>query len=387
MALGKSCIFNPAAPVKPVALPGLILTLSLLLLLAIPGCDDGGEILTTTTPKVEKPPHVRLAIDYFKGVTEPRSTDWDSLLVDARQLQQDGFNTVALEPPVLITERAGGKPRVILEGAALTTTSHIDSIHETGLAVFLAPTTASPGYQENIAVDDIALARLTEDTLDWATTAEEQQVELFTPLSRCNLALGTEACRGWLQSILPAVRERYHGPIAAKVAADIDQPPLAGGAHDFESLDFHGYDYIMVDIHPWGHIYDEERFRSYVIEVLDRAAAVAARDGLKGVIVGDLRLPRNNRAGADLDTGTWLNEEQQAQVADMVLQLASQRVHGFFYYGWSLAEYGARGYQVEDVLIRHFGGQAATTGDDAAVPGVDGATDNSIGGTTVVDNG
>jgi hypothetical protein len=334
---------------------------------------------TTTAEPEEEQVHTRIEIDFYQGINEPRSADWDYIIIDSNRLQQNGFNTVTLEPPVLINERAGGKPRVILEGAAIVTPGLIDNIHEKGFAIFLSPTTAGPGFEESVTLDDVMLERLTEDTLEWAATAEADQVELFTPLSRCNLVLGTDSCRAWLQQVLPAVKQRYSGPVAAKVVADIEQTPIPGGIHDFELLDYRGYDFLMVGIHPWGHIYNEERFRSYVIDVLDRAEAVAMRDGLQGVIISDLRLPRNTDEEVKLETGTWINEQQQAEITDMVMALSLPRVSGFFYYGWSLAGYGARGFPVEDVLIKYYGGQADNS-DEAG-------TTSSTEQNTVIDNG
>lgn len=362
MALKKPSILHGAMKLQRFLL--FLFMFVLLTVLLASGCTSSEEdtltsITTTVSTQETVEPYMRMEIDTYKGISEPRSANWDFLLVDTERLLQSGFNTLALEPPVLITERAGGQPRAILEGAAVTIPGLIDSIHEEGLAVFLAPTTASPGFAEAVAVDDITLERITEDTLEWAEAAEEKQVELFAPLSRCNLVLGTDACRTWMQEVLPATRAKFTGPIAAKVVADIEQTPVSGGQHDFELLDYRGYDFIMVGIHPWGHIYNEERFRLYVTDVLDRAVAIAERDGLQGVIIGDLRLPRNNDQGLKLETGTWLNEEQQAEVTDMVIDLSMPKASGFFYYGWSLDGYGARGYPVEDTLARWFGLQVA----------------------------
>lgn len=371
-----SRIVNHIAPLGLCLVP-------LALLVALAGCAGEAEILTSSTPRTEPVPHTRLAIDFYQGLTEPLPTDWDYLPVEAERLLRAGFNIVTIEPPVLITERVGGQPRVILQGTALKAPDLTESIHAKGLGVFLAPTTASPGLEEKITADEIIMERLKEEALKWSITAEEQQAELFAPLSRCNLALGTEACRAWLQEVLPGVRENYHGPLAAKVVADLTDP-IPGGLHDFELLDYRGYDYLVVEIRPWGHIYQEERFRSYVIDVLDRAEAVAARDGLKGVIIGDLRLPRNTVEGPVLEVDTWLNEQQQAEVADMVLELALPRVQGCFYYGWSKAGFGARDYPVEAVLIRRFQGQPESARLDAADTA---AAGSDTGVTTVIENG
>lgn len=341
-----------------------------LLLLLVTACTAEETVTTATTNSVEEvPDHQRIQIDFYRGINEPRPYDWNLLLSDADRLRANGFNSVTLEPPVLITERAGGRPRVILEGAAVTAPGLVDKIHEQGFAVFLAPTTASPGFSEKVTADEAALERLGEKASEWALVAEEHKVELFAPLSRCNLVLGTDAARAWLKDVLPAVREVYKGPVAAKVVADLDQP-VAGAAHDFELLDYSGYDYLVIDIHPWGEYYSEESFMAYAAQVTERAAQVAERDGLSGVIIGDLRLGRS--AGSpDLRKGEpSLTAEQQANAVKLIAESLTPAIKGAFFFGWTLPAYGARDYPAEGALVQWFFGLApGGGGGDAGASG------------------
>lgn len=339
------------------------------------------ETAISTNDKQEVPEHKRMEVGFFRGINEPRSFDWNLILFDTDRLKANGFNSVALEPPLLITERAGGKPRVIIEGAAVTAPGLVDSIHAEGFAVFLAPTTASPEFAEKIIADDNMLAQLSEDVVYWAGVAEERQTELFAPLSRCNLALGTDTARTWLREILPAVREAYTGPVAAKVVADVDQP-ISEDGHDFERLDYTGYDYLVVDVHPWGEYYDEESFKSYVIDVIERAVRVSERDGLQGVIIGDLRLGRSNDSPDRREGEPTLTAEQQADAVKFVAESVTPSVKGAFYYGWTLAGYGSRDYPAEGALVHWFVG--LTTEDDA---GVSTSTTGSTVEDPVVENG
>lgn len=373
--------FYPRFTGKKARLAAAGLLLAALAFTGSAGCAPVDEPLTTpTAKKAVAVPHKRLPVSFFKGVVEPRSDDLQSLVLDAEQILGDGFNIVGMEPPVLINQRAGGSPRVILAGASLTVSGQISSIHEKGLAVFLAPTTASPGFSERVPVDEHTLEALTEDVLSWAEQAEQEQVELFAPLSRCNLALGTSATDRWLRDILPQVRQRYKGPVVAKVVVDIDAPPDPGEGHDFELLHYQGYDYLMIDLGPMepDQTYDQESVLAYSRQVIARAEAVVRRDRLKGLIIGDLRLPRTEST-AELSAQTAVGETNQAMTADAVLAMVMPRVDGVFYLGWSLREYGAHGFWVEDVLARHFGGAAAADGAAAS-----GATATGI--TTVAED-
>ncbi len=310
-----------------------------------------GEATTETTP-----PYHRLKFDFYLGVTEPRSDELMEMARDTDRLAADHINTVGVLPPILITQRAGGKPRVILEGAAASITAAIEDLHHAGLAVHLAPTTDSPGFSLQVEPTDNTLEHLKEDVLKWAGVAEEHQVELFSPLDRYNKVLGTEAANRWSREVLPAVREAFGGELVASVVPDLDGPPAPGSPHDFEELDFSGYDYLMIHIFPQGEEYDSQAFQVYVDELLQRAGGVAARDGLKGIMVsfGGWRQPE----GMDPVDGPLLGDEGQAAAATIVLSAAISRSSGVFFYGWTLPGRGARDFPVEDTLKELYGQKA-----------------------------
>lgn len=339
--------------------------LSVLLVIAVvsaANCTSGSpskSVITTseaTTATAAR--HQRRTIDFYKGIAEPRADAWQQMVHEAGRLQKDGFNAVTLSPPVDINARAGGQLRIILEGEAASADILTGAFHEANLAVHIAPTTRVPGLNEQIEANDANLDHLNDDTLKWADKAETNQAELFSPLSRYNLVLGTEAAQKWSDRILPQVRQRFHGPVAAKVAADLGDPPAAGAPHDFEKLNYRGYDFLMLDIFPKGANYNAGQFEAYLNDVLARAAAVSQRDGLKGIMIGEFGAWRE-QSGSDPVDGPILGEDAQAVLASRVLEIAIPQTRGVFYFGWTLPGRGARGYPVENALRKAFNPGAA----------------------------
>ncbi|MFA6001923.1 MAG: hypothetical protein WC828_07395 [Thermoleophilia bacterium] len=343
------------------AMAALCIAAPLALLLS--GCAEEPVVVTSEKPNTSTAPvYKRQQLENFRGMAEPRGDSWEDMVRDAARLKTDGFNTAMISPPVLISQRAGGKPRVGLEGAAGSAPGNIEDLHRAGMAVFLAPTTTMTGFTPQVESTDTTLGHLNEDTIRWATTAEQTQSELFSPLSQINLALGTEAAGRWSAQILPQIREIYHGNIVAMVVPDLAGPPTMGAPHDFERLNYTGYDYLMVDIFPVEDPFNQERFEIQVNDVIVRAIAVAQRDGLKGVMIqfGAWR----GAAGADTVTGPQLGEEGQAKVTGRVLEIASPQkftqVKGVFFQGWTLPGRGAKDYAVEQTLKNALGQMSKT---------------------------
>ena len=316
------------------------------------GCNEEPTVKTTveTTTVTTTEPYQRQAeIPFYKGITEPRPDAWKEMASDSERLLRDDFNIVVLSPPVLITQRAGGTPRVILEGAAGSVPGTTEDLHQAGLAVFISPTTAAAGFEPQIETSDAILGQLTVDTVQWAETAEQAQAELFSPLSDYNLALGTETANKWSAEVLPLVREKYKGEIVARVVPDINTTIKGAGAvHDYELLDFRGYDYLMLYIQPYGSSFDPARFDLYVDELVKNANTIAARDGLKGVLVefGGWR----EETGVDTVDGPVLGEGGQAVLAERMIHVTLSQTKGIFWRGWTLPGRGARGHMVEDSL-------------------------------------
>lgn len=337
----------------------LIVLAALLGLLLLSGCgeeppvpaggDTGAETQTATAT-----PYQRRTLDFYKGLAEPRPEDWEDMARETDRILGDGFNAVALLPPALITERLGGRPRVIAEGQASLAEDSIDGFHEKGLAVYVVPTTRVAGFTEQVQPTPQTLEHLTNDAVRWAGKAELHQAELLAPLSRCNSVLGTDAARNWSGKVLPLMREKYSGPIAIEVVPDIQGPPADGQLHDFERLDYRGYDYLLVDIFPMGGIYDATAFEAYVKDILLHAAALAQRDGLKGFMIGELGAWRE-AAGVDTVDGPFLSPADQADMAQRVIQAAKPVSQGIFWYGWTLPGRGARDFPVEETLKSNWG--------------------------------
>ncbi|MHB9111076.1 MAG: hypothetical protein ACYC4D_00375 [Thermoleophilia bacterium] len=315
------------------------------------GCGEEPTVKTTveTTPTSIAAAYQRQSVPFFKGISEPRPDAWKEMANDSERLLRDGFNIVALSPPVLVTQRAGGQPRVILEGAAGSVPGTAEDLHQAGLAVFISPTTAAAGFEPQLETSDAILRQLTEDTVQWAETAEQVKAELFSPLADYNLALGTGTANKWSAEVLPLVRQKYRGEIVARVVPDINTTVKGAGAvHDYELLDFRGYDYLMLYVQPYGSTFDPARFDVYVDEMIKRANAIAARDGLKGVLVefGGWR----EETGVDTVDGPVLGEGGQAVLAERMIQIALPQTKGIFWRGWTLPGRGAKDHMVEASL-------------------------------------
>lgn len=321
------------------------------------GCSGQTPVSTSGPPQTATaatPPHQRLQVGYFKGIYEPRAESWQDLLADAGRLRADNINSVTISPPVLISQRAGKRPRIILEGEAAAAADATAAAHRAGFAVHLSLTTSSPDLSPRVDPIGPVLNQLSEDTLRWAESAEEEKVEIFTPLNDYNLVLGTEAAAAWSESIVPRIREKYNGLLAAKVVPDTDEPPPPGMPYGFEQLNYRGYDYLMLDILPQGTTFDQDAFNKYAGEVLKRAALVAQRDGLKGIMIGEFGGWREP-AGAGKVEGPVLGAEGQATMAEQFLNLAKPQTAGAFYLGWTLPGRGAKGFPVEEALKKGFG--------------------------------
>jgi len=345
-----------------------MLAASLALSLVATGCNSEPTVKTWIPTQTSTPFfYQRKQVDFYRGIIEPRAQSWQDLVDDSKLLLADGFNAVAIQPPVLIPQRAGKRPRLILEGEAASASYIISELHEAGLAVHLAPTTKSPNLKTEIEPTEPVLNQLSNDTLKWAQTAEEKQVELFSPLSEYNLVLGTTAGEKWSQEILPKVREKYHGPVAAKVLPDLGDPPSPGSRHDFELMNYKGYDYLMLDIFPTGSNFNQEEFAAYVDDLLKRATVIAQRDGLKGVMVGEFGCWRE-AAGGETADGPQLGADGQAAVAAHFLDQVMPNTKGVFFQGWTLPGRGAKGYPVEEILKKYFGSQSEPFSAVSAAP-------------------
>jgi hypothetical protein len=338
-------------------LPALLLAL---IIFTAGGCGQTATVASTgqtATATVTRPDYVRQEPGYFRGVIEPRNMALSDMFRDTDRLLDDGFNAVGILPPALASQRAGGQPRVILDGYALVAEGSIDDFHSRGVAVFVSPSIDSPGLSSIIEPTDANLEQLRVDALRWAQKAQDKQVELFAPLCRYNQILGAQAAGAWSANVLPQIKKIYGGEIAAWVTPDPSGPPAAGVPHGFEGLNYHGYDYLLIDVFPQDNEFDVVNYTAYVNDIIASADRVAARDGLKGVMIafGGWREP----AGVDETDGPVLGAEGQAAAAEVVVsaagaQMPAPGVSGLFYRGWTLPGRGLRDFPVEQKLKELF---------------------------------
>lgn len=356
----KSLFSRRRPPVVYLFLVTIIVVAATTIATVISDCEKTPRVQTAVT--VAPPPaHQRIVVPSFRGISEPQADAWRDMLGNIERLKGDYVNTVAIQPPVLISLQAGRQRRVALEGDAVAAARATADFHQAGMAVMIAPTVEDYLFPRSAATEQLwqmlgtsaIRKQLDEDVLKWASMAEAYQVELFAPLGAYNLALGSnDAASSWGQEILPRIRERYSGPLAASVVANVNSGQAAGEPYDFERLDYRGYDYLMLAVHPEGESFDPAAWQAYVDDLLARAEAVVSRDGLKGVIVGDFGGWREDTGAAGAPA---LGADGQAQAAAALLETALPRTAGFFYNGWTLPGRGAKDAPVEEVLRKFYG--------------------------------
>ena len=148
---------------------------------------------------------------------------------------------------------------------------------------------------------------------DMAKLGEKYQVEIFTPMNEPDLALGRDIGSDWGQTILPIVKNEYHGKVLYKAALINTEQTR---------LNFTGYDVIGITTTPGGE--EEKRsFGGYPAQVAQKLATVsgwAKQDKVKEIIFAEF--------------GTWgeaeqFSDEGKATAHRIVFEQGKDKVTGF----------------------------------------------------------
>ncbi len=284
-----------------------------------------------TTPAVKQ--------QIYKGIWLPGMVQgWLASNID--KIKALGMNTVSLSVEFI---QEDDNPLVGID------TSHIAEdiklAHDNGMKVML-----NANFHPKPKLGEEDIERLNSLIIEVAKIAEENDVELFAPLSEPETVLLVD--RGeWAQDILHKIKEVYHGetfwngafaPPDKEVVSEeyfrqvAEQPPG----------DFVGYDYIGFPSYYWqgGNLEPEEllqfadqmtleSYSEYADRLVKYMLAYAERDGCKGVIVKEFGvIDRFFMRGSDvvdrLDNGT-LTEEEYTESHRIVLEKGKDKVAGF----------------------------------------------------------
>ncbi len=127
--------------------------------------------------------------------------------------------------------------------------------------------------------------RAREIALTWAKIAEEEKVDIFSPLNEPFLHIGYERTFAWHEDILPELRQVYHGLLAPRgFQAYHFEPDLGLIERADTQFDFTGWDLIGFDIFG-RNTRNFNEFRKYLKAVISKATQIKEKTGAKGIIL------------------------------------------------------------------------------------------------------
>ncbi|MBI4168206.1 MAG: hypothetical protein HY515_04590 [Candidatus Aenigmarchaeota archaeon] len=190
-----------------------------------------------------------------------------------------GANTVAFG--VEIPYQADGSIKASdMEKYASTARRLIRYYKEAGLAILLSPSPVphnlegEPGpVPENIRTE--VLKSYEQFVVKLAKIAEEENVEIFSPMNEPDYKVGTELSSTWGQKILPKVRAVYTGKVMWKGAL---------GLAEKKSINFTGYDILGFTSFPYGGI---EGYKERVGSIISAMNNWAEEDGVGMVFASE----------------------------------------------------------------------------------------------------
>jgi len=101
--------------------------------------------------------------------------------------------------------------------------------------------------------------------IELAKLAEEENVEIFSPMNEPDWKLGYETASSWGQEILPKIKKVFTGKVMWKGLSTEDTENL-------KKVDFSGYDVIGFDSFPWGGISNyKSNLRSFLTVLQQKA--------------------------------------------------------------------------------------------------------------------
>jgi len=281
-----------------------------------PGENQPGEGQETVPPQ----PHERLELSFFKGVWTPFGGEERALEQDVENMTADGVNIFAV--PVLYNINSDGTVEIVYkaEWEGNEEEGYITLIrkaHNAGLAVFLELDPCMQGGQTALVPEGIRetfMQNFTSVCLHWAEIAEQENVELFSPINEPNNVLGDEYAIKLAENILPLVKQKFTGGIVIKFAGE-----GPGDIWQYGSIE--GYDYVAVDIYAIDiseDVFIEDYLKGTVIPY---ANGYVENYNLNGYIFGEMGV------GAD-------NEEQQAQIFQRFFEETWENTKGYFLCAW-----------------------------------------------------
>lgn len=222
--------------------------------------------------------------------------------------------------------------------------------HKLGLSVYLLPFLHfkdKPGAVGAATVPDIDrfLAQLDALAVGWAKFAEENKVELFTPVNELQHWVGREEgnigfvrASEWYQHILPEIRNVYSGELVTGYNSffyDLIQQDVS----DYE-INQTGYDYISLSLIPH-RIRNYEDYSRLVDHLIETSEYWKEKFRAKGIIVAEVGVPESSDSLSFYQQGEQNGESygaMRAHLYDIFFSRTIGKIDGFFISDWAVGE-------------------------------------------------
>lgn len=251
--------------------------------------------------------------DIYLGIWMPAVTFPGRQSMEKREdLKQIGANTAAFAVQILYSE-GGEIKQEDIEAAKNKARKFIRYYKEAGLAIFLSPEPVLSDYYGEpgpipVRVREIFLENYKPVIIELAKIAEEEQVEIFSPMNEPDYKLGINRCSEWGQEILPEIKKVYSGKI-------LWNGSLARAFDVGKRIDFSGYDIVGFTIFPWRGLTNYNRKIKFYIDTIRQQAR---EDNVEKVFISEF--------------GVYVMApvDDEPEALDVVFRCGEGRVDGFF---------------------------------------------------------
>jgi hypothetical protein len=233
-------------------------------------------------------------------------------LEDREDLKGIGANTAAFAVQIPYFKN-GQLHQQSIESAVSKARSLIRYYKEAGLAVFFSPDPVLARYYgepEPIPEKsrEVFLKNYEAVIMELARIAEEEQVEIFSPMNEPDYKLGIERSSSWGQEILPKIKKVFSGKV-------LWNGSLARAFEYGQRIDFSGYDIVGFTVFPWRGLSGYEQQIDFYLRKMKQQAK---EDGVGKVFISEF--------------GVYFQAQvtNEPEALEAVFKQGEGRVDGFF---------------------------------------------------------
>lgn len=302
----------------------------------------------------------------IKAIEEP---SFLSLLLssqDFSKIRENGFNTLVITIPHPVI---GGRPRILpftyTAVAFLTKRAHVN-----GLSVFLVPEITYKERDEKLFNDRLFKDDAILIARNWADFAKRYHVEYLSPLKNPDEVFGIDKGTIWSLEVLPDIRERYKGKVAAYFGSAIRLKNSQGSIPVYSASmsqtgkpqnlflftpEVRGYDFIVLSAVPPKEIRNFSLFAVDIRRYIPKLKLSALRNGSGTVVFSGLNSPVVPTEYFGKDFGPVITEKEQAELLKSLLEIMKTTNSGFIVTGWSNSSFGIKRKPAEKAVVSVIG--------------------------------